>query len=309
MIELKLETKNKEQEKIKAYLENNVSEVLADKINNGVKITKEDKTLLNKKDLDGFWSYATNEARKQSEKGSSGAYIDDEIVYGWAIHYFEEEAIEGKLYNEDGTEYKPVVKQTSKPTPKPEPKKEEKAQQSFFDFMNLDKPKEETKKEIEEDCEENDCDNCEDDEFTEEEKQEILKEVSKPQIPDFYKQYIEQEENYPDIVVLTRLGDFYETFNTNAERIADVLDLTLTSRDVGLENKVKMAGFPYHVKEKYLAMLQEQYTILIIEDNKLNFVQQKEIKQQENEDIDNPTFDNFLLKTISSLLDFKVVLK
>jgi len=49
MIKLDLETKNEAEKRIKDYLENNVSETLAEKINNGVKITKEDKTLTTKR--------------------------------------------------------------------------------------------------------------------------------------------------------------------------------------------------------------------------------------------------------------------
>ena len=64
MIKLNLETKTKEQELIKQYLEENVSEILAEKINNGVKIVKNNKTLINKKDLNGFMNYANQEARK-----------------------------------------------------------------------------------------------------------------------------------------------------------------------------------------------------------------------------------------------------
>ena len=69
MIKLNLETKNKEQEILKAYLEENASETLADKINNGVKIQKDNKTLINKKTLDTFMKYAYEEARKLAEKG------------------------------------------------------------------------------------------------------------------------------------------------------------------------------------------------------------------------------------------------
>ena len=58
MIVLNLETKNGSQRRIKAYLEQNASEGLAEKINNGVRIEKDGKTLINKKDLDGFWAYA-----------------------------------------------------------------------------------------------------------------------------------------------------------------------------------------------------------------------------------------------------------
>ena len=54
MIKLNLETNNKEYEIIKEYLENNVSEEFANKINNGIKIIKDNKTLINKKTLDTF---------------------------------------------------------------------------------------------------------------------------------------------------------------------------------------------------------------------------------------------------------------
>ncbi len=139
-MKLNLETKTKEQGLIKQYLEENVSETLASKINNGVKITKDNKTLINKKDLDGFMNYANQEARKLAEKGSSCACIEDKVVYSWAIHYFEEDTIEGKLYNEDGTEYKVEIKKTTTPKveSKPEPKKPEKQQATLFDLMSFD---------------------------------------------------------------------------------------------------------------------------------------------------------------------------
>lgn len=125
-----LETKNKEQEVLKTYLEQNASETLIEKINNGVKIQKEGKTLINKKTLETFMKYACDEARKQAEKGANSAMVEDKVVFGWLIHYFEEDSIEGVLYNEDGTEYKkasikkvvtdtkPVTKPIVKTTPK-----------------------------------------------------------------------------------------------------------------------------------------------------------------------------------------------
>lgn len=138
-MKLNLETKTKEQELIKQYLEENVSEILAEKINNGVKIVKDNKTLINKKDLNGFMNYANAEARKLAEKGSNCACIEDKVVYGWAIHYFEEDSIEDKLYNKDGTEYKVEIKKaTPKIESKPEPKKPEKQQATLFDLMSFD---------------------------------------------------------------------------------------------------------------------------------------------------------------------------
>lgn len=123
MKELNLVANGTAQQRIKEYLEQNASDVLAEKINNGVKVEKNGKTLINKKTLDGFMKYATEEARKLAEKGANYACIEDSVVFGWVIHYFEEDSIEETLYNEDGTEYskpKPAPKKT-KETPKPTP--------------------------------------------------------------------------------------------------------------------------------------------------------------------------------------------
>lgn len=142
-MKLNLDAKTNEERKVKAYLEANASEILADKINNGVRIQKDNKTLLNRKTLAGFMKFACDEAKKQAEKGAQSACIDDAVVYGWAVHYFEEDGIEGTLYNENGTEYKiqpsiatkaPTVKYTP---PKPQPK----PQMSMFDLLDA-KPEE-----------------------------------------------------------------------------------------------------------------------------------------------------------------------
>ena len=141
-MKLNLDAKTNEERKVKAYLEANASEILAEKINNGVCIQKDGKTLLNKKTLAGFMKFACDEAKKQAEKGAQYACIDDPEVYGWAVHYFEE-PIEGTLYNEDGTEYKkqpsvaakaPAVKYTP-------PKPQSKPQMSMFDLLDA-KPEE-----------------------------------------------------------------------------------------------------------------------------------------------------------------------
>lgn len=302
MIELNLQTSNKQEEIIKDYLQNNVSEVLAEKINNGVKIIKDNKILINKKTLSGFMKYACKEARELAEKGTNCACIEDKVVFGWAIHYFEEDTIEENLYNEDGTEYKVEIKTTApKVEVKQQPKKPEKQQATLFDFF--DNPQTEKIETTTNDAESFDVD----EEI--EEKCEIVEE--KLQVKEYYKVYHEQELMYPDIVVLTKLGDFYEAFNENAKRIANVLDLILTSKDVGLENKVALAGFPIHIKDKYLEKLQQQYTVLIIENDEIKFYEKIEEDTQEVNDISiqNQTFDKFQLKTISVLLDGKVVLK
>ena len=145
MKELNLVANGAAEQRIKDYLEQNASDDLAEKINNGVQIVKDGKTLTNKKTLTGFMNYATEEARKQAEKGARCACIEDNVVFGWAIHYFEEDSIEGTLYNEDGTEFsRPAPKKADKPkaetkTPKEKPAAKSKdkptEQMSMFDFL------------------------------------------------------------------------------------------------------------------------------------------------------------------------------
>ena len=110
MIEINLQTDSPEQEAIKQYLQENVSWILADKINNGTPIAKDGKPLINKKTLTGFMLYAADKAKKLTEKGAKYACILSDTVFGWAIHYFEEDSIEGSLFTMDGTEYKPEPK-------------------------------------------------------------------------------------------------------------------------------------------------------------------------------------------------------
>ena len=136
-MKLNLEAKTKAQQLVKEYLENNVSPVLAENINGGLKVIKDGKTLINKKTLDGFMKYATEEARKLAEKGANSACVEDEVVFGWAIHYFEEDSIEGTLYLEDGTEYKKqssVAAKVSKVNNAPA-KPAQKPQLSMFDML------------------------------------------------------------------------------------------------------------------------------------------------------------------------------
>lgn len=133
-MELNLIAKNKSEELVKAYLEENASEILAEKINNGVLIVKDGNTVLNVKTLAGFMEYAKGEARKLAAKGASYACVEDSTVFGWAIHYFEEDKITEKLYNEDGSEYKPKVKSVA-PAKTEKPKAEE--MESLLDMANM----------------------------------------------------------------------------------------------------------------------------------------------------------------------------
>ena len=270
MITLNLTAKGTEQELIKKYLEENASEILADKINNGVRIEKDGKTLINKKTLDGFMKYATEEARKQAEKGASSACVRSDVVFGWAIHYFEEESIIGMLYNEDGSEYKapkPVVKKTTTTptttyTP-PVAKKPESEQLSLFDFLN-DTPvvndTEETVKEVVEETIET---------VVEEPKAEPVEVVVEedPQGSPLYQKYMAIQNQYPEHIICMRVGDFYEVFGYGAVQVSELIELTLTSRDMGLKHRVPMVGFPYHRADVYYDKLTDKGLTLVIAEN------------------------------------------
>lgn len=174
-MKLDLEAKTKEQELVKTYLEENASEVLAEKINSGVRIEKDGKTLINKKTLDGFMKYASSEARKLASNGANSACVEDKVVYGWAVHYFEEDAIEGTLYNEDGSEYKPAPKVTDKPVIKTVKQKKSSAQISMFDFE--EKEEQENKDEQEEKNQDEEVE-VEDEPPTQDEINEMLAELA-----------------------------------------------------------------------------------------------------------------------------------
>ncbi len=266
---LNLTTTNRQEEIIKQYLENNVSETLAEKINNGIKTEKDGKTLLSKKNLSGFFKYATEEARKQAEKGANSAMIEEKVVYGWVMHYFEEDSILGTLYNEDGTEYKPIVKKTSKPTVTPTttytpPVKKPEPQMSFFDMLSP-KKEEPKQEEIQTPIEDNDEPTTEDiqDAFEELEREEIKEEKSTNPI---YTKYFELQKQYPYSIIAYRLGDFYEVFGDGAIKVSNELELTLTGRDFGLKERVSMVGFPFHARENYFEKI-AKFSELVIYDN------------------------------------------
>ncbi|TAK14911.1 MAG: DNA mismatch repair protein MutS [Anaerolineae bacterium] len=72
------------------------------------------------------------------------------------------------------------------------------------------------------------------------------------------RQYLELKRAHQNQLLFFRLGDFYETFDEDAERVAEELDIVLTSRNVGKGTRVPMAGIPFHAMENYLARLIER---------------------------------------------------
>lgn len=288
MIKLNLTPQNKQEELILNYLQNNASETLADKINNGTPFEKDGKPLLNKKTLSGFMKYACDEARNLAEKGANSACIDDATVYGWAIHYFEEESIEGTLYTIDGAEYKPAPKKSvnTKPvTPKPQPQKQQSLQFSLFDKFDENDVKAPT----------NDCLSAESEEMTVDTKEETssVKKPTKPVVEenkgnDMYQKYMSYQAEYKTAIVAYRLGDFYEVFGDNAVTLGNELSLTITSRDIGLKDRIPMVGFPYHAAENYFAKIVKNHDLYIIEnDGEKQFIER--IKPVVNRLIDEDT--------------------
>ena len=255
MKELNLSANTPTEQKILDYLEQNASETLIDKINNGTPFEKDGKPLVNKKTLSGFMKYAAEEARKLSEKGANSACIDDSVVFGWAIYYFEEDSIEGTLFNHNGTKYAPAVK---KPVTSPTPTKPKNNQPSLFDMLS--KETEPTEEEIAEAQaalnENNSPDDTADDPSVEEICERVDKAMSEKYSPSpLYSRYKELEKEYPENILALRVGDFYEVLGDNAVKLANELDLTLTGREAGLPERVPMIGFPYHTAEKYFSQI------------------------------------------------------
>jgi DNA mismatch repair protein MutS len=69
------------------------------------------------------------------------------------------------------------------------------------------------------------------------------------------KQYNNIKEKHPDAILLFRVGDFYETFSTDAIKTAEILGIVLTKRANGSASFIELAGFPYHALDTYLPKL------------------------------------------------------
>ena len=327
MTKLNLAAKGDDQIAVLNYLQQNATDVLADKINNGVQIVKDGVTLINKKTLDGFFRYATEEARKLVAKDARCACVLDHVVFGWAIHYFEEDEIEGTLYNLDGTEYKTAVKRTTTPTVTTKtvvtkPKKNE-GQLSIFDMtLSDDEP---------DDTGDNVCDGTEDSDevqvvcepiaqqttthtiahdnaqtatptqvaipqaVTTPTQVAIPQAVTTPEQPTqpitsqsanshaddkamFYYKYEIMQRQYPNNILLFRVGDFYEALDKDAELLARTFGLTLTGLSCGEVGRHPMCGIPYHALDAYVDKIKQHFAITIMDsDNDVRVVEKTEL--------------------------------
>ncbi|MBI3169281.1 MAG: DNA mismatch repair protein MutS [Chloroflexi bacterium] len=90
--------------------------------------------------------------------------------------------------------------------------------------------------------------------------------MSNEDITPVRRQYLDEKKKHPDAILFFRLGDFYETFDEDAEITARELDIVLTSRPIGGGVRVPLAGIPYHAVENYLSRLIEKgYHVAICE--------------------------------------------
>ena len=64
--------------------------------------------------------------------------------------------------------------------------------------------------------------------------------------------YLEVKKQYPEHIVFYRLGDFYEMFFDDAKTVSKELELTLTGRDCGEEERAPMCGVPFHAAATYI---------------------------------------------------------
>ena len=326
MTKLNLAAKGDDQIAVLNYLQQNAGDVLADKINNGVRIVKDGVTLINKKTLDGFFRYATEEARKLVAKDARCACVLDRVVFGWAIHYFEEDEIEGTLYNLDGTEYKTAVKPATTPTVTTKsvvtkPRRNE-GQLSIFDMTLPDDESDDTGEDV--------CDEADDSDevqavcehaiqptsqqvsipitthadtsvatpaqsintqqpFVATSKQptqpittqSTFKQSANSHADDkamFYYKYEIMQRQYPNNILLYRVGDFYEALDKGAELLARTIGLTLTGLSCGEAGRHPMCGIPYHAIDVYVDKIKQHFAITIMDsDNDVRIVKKTEL--------------------------------
>ena len=90
--------------------------------------------------------------------------------------------------------------------------------------------------------------------------------IDMSKISPMMRKYFEMKEQYPDCIMFFRVGDFYEMFFEDAEVASKVLDLVLTGKDCGLEQRAPMAGVPFHAVDTYIRKLIENgYRVAICE--------------------------------------------
>ncbi len=314
--EIPHDTESYEEHIIAIHLKELISDSTAKKIINGVPVQKDGKTLINKKSIKTFLSYlademykiASEQRNKQPKNGKknwTALAKDGNFIIERALAYFDDDTIHGELYDENGKLYKAAPTETPKNvvrtvqattvTRKPEPPKPQ--QFTLFSFL------EETKKDdkpIEDNADkENDVDDTDecDEVITEEdpsEEYEINRETgeilgkkvkTEPELPSSFSTFLQFKNQYPNHVILSRLGDFYETYNDDAKTLSRDFELVLTGRSIGKE-RVPMIGIPFHAIEPHIFKISAKYPLVIIDGDKIEIIPITPTEQDEDIDDD-----------------------
>ncbi|MBW7954933.1 hypothetical protein H3C61_03915 [Candidatus Gracilibacteria bacterium] len=121
-------------------------------------------------------------------------------------------------------------------------------------------------------------------------------------------QYYDIKKEYDDSIIFFRMGDFYEMFGEDAEIAHKVLGINITSRNKNALNPEKLAGIPYHAKDKYLPILVNAgYKVAIVEqvsDPKLKGIVKREVQRVVTPatlNLEGDNFDNFDNNTVISI--------
>ena len=77
--------------------------------------------------------------------------------------------------------------------------------------------------------------------------------MAAPKLSPMMRQYMEIKEEYRDCILFFRLGDFYEMFFDDATLASRELELTLTGKNCGMEERAPMCGVPFHSADTYIA--------------------------------------------------------
>ena len=295
-MKLNLQTQSKEQEILLAYLEQNASAALAEKINNGIPANKDGTQLVMKKDLAGFMKYATEEARKAAPKGATSACVEDKTVFSWLVHYFEEDSIEGRYFHPDGTPYTPPKKETKEPAattvPKvnSKPQSKQEAELTLFDMLaaatEQEKPIVESKPEPAEPTFIDPFEGSEDlppmafsseldptedeiqaamDEYVQMETPVVdIEAPPEPPLLGHYEKWIDVQQQYPQALVLIIVDTDMEVYGEHAEQLSELLMLKLSTRDFGPYGCMPKVRFPYTDFERYFDQMNNRFELALI---------------------------------------------
>ena len=141
-----------------------------------------------------------------------------------------------------------------------------------------------------------------------------LSEVDIAKVSPGIKQYIDVKKSNPDVIIFFRLGDFYEMFFEDAINISRELELTLTSKNAGLEERIPMCGIPYHAAKLYIDKLVEKgYKVGICEQledpKKAKGIVKRDIVQivSKGTIMDNESLKEYENNYIGNIVDFNHV--